>query len=140
LADLRNAVVDASAIFDTLVQPSPNALLAGLLARYDVTLHAPMLCQVEVAAAVRRALLRGHLADAGAARAIVRDLIELPVQMYPHERLLQRAVDLHANFTTYDGVYVALAEALSAPLLTTDARLAASTRTHTGVDVISTAI
>lgn len=139
-ADLRAAVVDASAIFDSLVQPSPDAALTELLARYDVALHAPMLCQVEVMAAVRRALLRGHLADVDAARSVIRDLIDLPIQMYPHDGLLQRAVDLHANFTSYDAVYVALAETLSAPLLTTDTRLATATRTHTGVDVVNLAV
>lgn len=139
-ADLRDAVVDASAIFDSLMQPSPDAVLTALLARYDVALHAPMLCQVEVTAAVRRALLRGHLADVSAARAVVRDLIDLPIQMYPHGGLLQRAVDLHANLTSYGAVYVALAETLGAPLLTTDTRLAKATRAHTDVEVVDLAV
>ena len=39
--------------------------------------------------------------------------------------LLPRVWDLRNNLTAYDAVYVALAEALDAPLLTRDRRLAA---------------
>ena len=46
---------------------------------------------------------------------------------YPHEPLLARAWDLRDTLTVYDGVYVALAELLDAPLVTSDARLAAAT-------------
>jgi len=41
----------------------------------------------------------------------------------------------HHNLTVYDGLYVALAEALGAPLVTRDVRLARSAR-HT-IDVVA---
>jgi len=42
-------------------------------------------------------------------------------------------LDLGANFSAYDGVYVALAEALAADLVTADARLARGVEAHTEV-------
>jgi len=43
---------------------------------------------------------------------------------YSHEFLLPRVWELRHNLTAYDAIYVALAEALDAPLLTRDARMA----------------
>jgi predicted nucleic acid-binding protein len=46
------------------------------------------------------------------------------LQRYPHDFLLPRVWELRNNLTAYDAVYVALAEALGASLLTRDRRLA----------------
>jgi predicted nucleic acid-binding protein len=43
---------------------------------------------------------------------------------------------LRANLTAYDAVYVALAEALGAPLLTRDRRIASAARHHARVEVV----
>jgi predicted nucleic acid-binding protein len=48
----------------------------------------------------------------------------LPITRVPVGPLLQRAFELRANVTAYDACYVALAEALDCPLVTTDRRLA----------------
>jgi predicted nucleic acid-binding protein len=48
----------------------------------------------------------------------------LPIVRYPHLPLVERAWELRANLSVYDGVYVALAELLGAPLVTCDRRLA----------------
>ena len=50
----------------------------------------------------------------------------LSLTRYPHEDLLPRIWALKDNLTAYDAAYVALAEALDAPLITRDRRLAAS--------------
>ena len=42
---------------------------------------------------------------------------------YPHTPLLGRIWELRDNLTVYDAAYVALAEALEAPLVTMDGRL-----------------
>ncbi len=42
---------------------------------------------------------------------------------YPHAPFLSRIWELRANVTAYDAVYLALAEALAAPLVTTDGPL-----------------
>jgi len=132
----RHAVVDASAIVDFLLHPANHPTLARLVGRLDVELHAPMFCDLEVLAGVRRALLH-RLASPTEARCLLEDFLDLPLERYPHRPLLSRILDLYENFTTYDAAYVALAEALGIPLLTSDARLATATRTHTDVEVLT---
>lgn len=50
----------------------------------------------------------------------------LDVARHPHDALLLRIWALRDNVSAYDAAYVALAEALEAPLLTCDRRLARS--------------
>lgn len=56
----------------------------------------------------------------------MRDMASLPVIRHSHEILLPRIWDLRHNLTAYDAAYVALAEALDAPLLTRDQGIAGS--------------
>ena len=72
--------------------------------------------------------------DRGAAA--LADLADLPVRRYPHDILLPRVWELRNNLTAYDAVYVALAEALDAPLLTRDKRLAAAAGHHARVELV----
>lgn len=130
---LRHAVVDASAIVDFLLHTGDAKVLARLFKNPDVELHVPSLCDIEVAAAVRGALLRGRVETVAKARLIIDDLRNLPLERYEHGPLLQRTFDLRNNFSTYDANYVALAEALGTSLLTADAPLAAATNAHTDV-------
>ena len=51
-------------------------------------------------------------------------LHEMKAVRYPHASLAARIWELRENLTAYDAGYVALAEVLNAPLLTTDLRLA----------------
>ena len=48
----------------------------------------------------------------------------LPIRRLPHAPLLPRIWALRDNLTAYDAAYVALAEAIGAPLLTADRKLA----------------
>jgi len=48
----------------------------------------------------------------------------MPIRRYPATRLLERIWRLRGALSAYDAAYVALAEALDAPLVTTDRRLA----------------
>lgn len=115
-------VVDASVVVHVLaVEPWEGPLHARLAAEDD--LHAPHLLDLEVTSAVRSLVIRGRLADTDA-RACLADLRELPVVRYPHAFLLDRVWELRGNLTAYDATYVALAEALEAPLLTGDRALA----------------
>jgi predicted nucleic acid-binding protein len=56
--------------------------------------------------------------------------------LYPARPLLRRGWDLRANFSAPDALYVALAEALGARLLTTYARAARAIRQLTTVEAI----
>jgi predicted nucleic acid-binding protein len=89
----------------------------------EKTLHAAHLLDVEVAHVLRRYALAGDVSAKQGSEAL-EDLEDLSLRRYPHDVLLPRVWELRANLTAYDAVYVALAEALDAPLLTRDRRLA----------------
>ncbi len=131
---IRNAVVDASVIVDFLLRTRDATVLVALLEDPRIDLHTPGLCDVETAAAVRAALLRGRLESPEQAALLLDDLDGMPVVRYDHGPLLRRVLELRDNFSAYDATYVALAEALGASLVTADARLAAATRRNTCVD------
>jgi predicted nucleic acid-binding protein len=118
-------VVDASALLEALLRtPSAKAVEDRLFASRQ-TLHAPHLLDVEVAQVIRRYAANGEI-DSARGRWALADLADLPLRRYPHDFLLPRIWDLRNNLTAYDAAYVALAEALDAPLLTCDRRLAAA--------------
>jgi predicted nucleic acid-binding protein len=86
-------------------------------------LHAPHLIDVEVAQVLRRLELAKVLEEARAKQAL-EDLGDLRLVRHPHADLLDRVWSLRRNLTAYDALYLALSEALDAPLVTTDQRLA----------------
>jgi predicted nucleic acid-binding protein len=64
------------------------------------------------------------------------DLAHFPIRRCPHDLVLTRVWDLRSNFSAYDAVYVALAEALEAPSLARDRQLAAAARRHVCVELV----
>ena len=54
----------------------------------------------------------------------------------PHDVLLDRIWELRHNASAYDAAYLALAEALDAPLLTSDARLGAVPDARAAVEIL----
>ena len=133
-------VVDASAVIELLLGRPAGRAVEEEIRDHDFDLHAPHLLDVEVLSALRRVVAVG---DASAARAgdAVTDLLDLPVERYPHDGLAPRIWALRANFSAYDATYVALAEAITdggAPLLTADARLARAAGDHTELRVLLT--
>ena len=97
---------------------------------------APDLLNAEVLHALRRLEARHELSADRAAEA-VHDLSTLPIVRYPTIPLVERAWQLRKNFTAYDAIYVALAEALATSLVTADQHLAKAARAHTSVEVIA---
>jgi predicted nucleic acid-binding protein len=65
--------------------------------------------------------------------------MELRLQRVSHHLLADRAWELRQNVSFYDGLYVALAEALEAPLLTLDARLAKAPGLRAEIEVVQAA-
>jgi len=116
-------VLDASVVLEVLLRMPAGVTVEERLFEPEETLHAPHLLDVEVAQVLRRYALAGDV-DAERCRAALDDLAGLPLSRYPHDFLMSRVWDLRANLSAYDAVYVALAEALDAPLLTRDQRLA----------------
>ena len=118
-------VVDASALVETLLNMPDSGVVNAIMFDSGTTLHAPHLIDIEVTQAVRRFAAAGRIASVRAKEALA-DLVDLPVQRYPHGDLLPRIWALRQNLTAFDATYVALAEALDARLLTRDRRLAAA--------------
>ena len=118
-------VLDASAAVELLLGTDAGSRVADRIADPAESIHAPHLLAVEVAQVMRRLVAAG---DVGAARAAAAldDLADLDAERYPHEPFLPRMFALRENLTAYDAAYVALAEALDAPLLTFDRRVAAA--------------
>jgi len=92
-----------------------------------VCLHAPHLLDVEVTAALRRRVRLGQTRPTRAIEALT-DLAALAALRWDHAPLVGSAWELQESVTAYDGVYVALAEALDAVLVTSDVRLSRTRR------------
>jgi len=90
-------VIEASAMVDALVGEPANPELLALLA--DTDLHAPALLDYEVASALR-------------------------IDRYPLATMMSSVLAIRENFTVYGATYIVLAQALEAPLVTADAKLA----------------
>jgi predicted nucleic acid-binding protein len=88
-------------------------------------LYAPPLLDLEVAQVLRRLNQLKEITTARAAEALD-DYAGLLVERVVHRELLHRIWSLRDSMTAYDAAYVALAEALDAPLLTCDGKLARS--------------
>lgn len=128
-------VVDASAVLEALLRTPAARAVEKRLFDPSETLHAPFLLDVEVAQVVRRYAATGEI-DGERGRAALADLVDLPLHRYPHDFLLPRVWDLRNNLTAYDAVYIALAEALDATLLTRDKRLAGAPGHHARVELV----
>lgn len=116
-------VADASAIVELLLQrPGSDAIARRPLTGQE-PLAAPSLLDLEVASVLRRYWLSGAI-TAERGEESLELLGALPLARYSHEDLLARIWEWRANLTAYDAAYVALAEALEAPLVTCDGKLA----------------
>ncbi|MBA4115094.1 MAG: type II toxin-antitoxin system VapC family toxin [Rubrobacter sp.] len=117
-------VLDASAAVAVLLNVGlESRRVRERISQPDETLHVPHLFEIEVLSALRRHNLTGAL-PATRARLALDRLRETRLIRYPHTPLLGRIWELRDNLTAYDAAYVALAEALDAPLVTLDERLA----------------
>ena len=118
-------VVDASVLF-AVVADTPEAARLRERLRSDPDQGAPHLVDAEVLSVIQTQHRIGAL-DTTAASQAVEDLRLWPGERWSHRVLLPRAWELRHNVRGYDAIYVALAEALGATLLTLDRRLSAAT-------------
>ena len=89
----------------------------------DSSMACPHLADSEVAHALRAQVLRGDVSAVDASQAI--DAWgRLGIERVGVRGLLSRIWELRDNVSAYDATYVAVAEALEAPLVTADGRLA----------------
>jgi predicted nucleic acid-binding protein len=117
-------VIDSSAVVETLIGSSRAGKVETAANGQQV--HAPELIGFEVLSAIRGSVRGSRLTPADGLVAM-RDYaeIEARLELWPLlEVMTERAIELRENVSAYDANYVALAEILSCPLVTADARLA----------------
>ena len=123
-ANFAIVVVDASAVVDLLLDRIPADWVAERI-RAARRVRAPHLIDVEVASALRRGVAAGDVSAFRAERSL--DLfLGLPLRRYRTTPFLHRMWSLRSTLSIHDAAYVALAEALDEPLVTTDAPLSRS--------------
>lgn len=134
---MRRIVTDASALVEFLLRTELGRAAEAVITDPDTDLHVPSLCDVEVAAVVRRLSLSGRL-ETGRAREALSDYLDLPLRRHGHQRILTRLFELRENFSAYDASYLSLAESVGGALLTTDGPFGRAARRHGTVEVLST--
>ena len=118
-------VVDRSIVIRLLANLDGDDLLRQRLAR---AVHAPALIDAEVSSVVRGLSITTKpnvQITAERAHEMLTDYSGLRIVRHPMQPLQRRVFELRHNFTAYDAMYVALAEALDIPLLTDDGKFAA---------------
>jgi predicted nucleic acid-binding protein len=127
-------VVDASVLVGLFAVRSAPVELRQRVATSSCA--APELIDLEAANVLRKLVIRGELPDVESGDAL-RDVRDAPVLRVSHRHLVERVWELRQNITCYDASYVALAELLGRPLLTSDARLGRASGHHAEVVVYS---
>jgi predicted nucleic acid-binding protein len=128
-------VFDASALVEYLTVGERAEAVRERIAATSTWLWAPQLIDAEVGHSLRGVVRAGEI-SARAARAALAELMDMRLLRIDHRLLLDRAWELRDNVSFYDGLYVALAEELGAPLVTLDARLASAPGLKAEVDVV----
>lgn len=128
-------VVDASVVLELLLATPRAPFIEKRVFDTGETLHAPHLLDVEVAQVLRRYNRSEEVSQQRGEQALI-DFADLPIERYPHTLFLPRIWELRDNVTAYDAVYIALAEALAAPLLTCDSKLAKALANHTFIELV----
>ena len=116
-------MLDASAAVELVLQTPRAERIAARALHPAERLHAPHLIDVEVAQVMRRLVQAKEITATRADLALV-DFEQLVIERHAHRPLLRRVWSLRAALSAYDAAYVALAEALAAPVLTCDGKLA----------------
>lgn len=129
-------VIDASTVLEVLLNTPASGRVAERLFAHNDTLHAPHLLDLEVAQVLRRYTLAAEM-DAERGEQALEDLADFPLSRYPHDVFLFRIWALRRNLTAYDAAYIALAEALNAPLVTRDAALARAPGHHARIELLT---
>ena len=115
-------VLDASVVVELLTNgPLADSIGRDLAGRSEPFL-VPHLLDVEAISALRK-LAAGQRIDSHRSEQFLAGLAALPAERYAHTPLAGRIWELRHNFTAYDAVYIALAEATNSVLYTCDAKL-----------------
>ncbi len=117
---MAEVVIDASAFVDLLLgNPLGVAVRARLAGR---SLHAPGHVDAEVLSALGRLNRAGDLDDDTVTR-LLGHVVDAPIERHPVQELVAGAWARRHQLRLADALYVELATARRAPLVTTDRRL-----------------
>ena len=116
-------VLDASAAVELMLRTPRAERIAARALHPSERLHAPHLIDVEVLQVMRRLVQAKEITAARAGVALT-DFEQLVIERHAHRPLSHRIWGLRGSLSAYDAAYVALAEALAAPMLTCDDKLA----------------
>ena len=120
-----SVVVDSSVLVAALVDTGSHGTWAEEILASG-SLHAPELALAEATNILRR-LERAKQIATPEANAAHEDLMQLNLEQFAFDPFADRIWELRHTVTSYDAWYVAVAEALRAPLATLDVRLARAT-------------
>lgn len=127
-------VIDASSLYEVLTDGRHGGAVRTRLGEDDDH-AAPHIIDAEVMGVLRRDAMRGDL-DLTSARLAILGLRDWRGQRFGHTALLERAWELRANVRGWDALYVALAEALGATLITLDRRLSRAPGLRCSIEVV----
>ncbi|UNO41059.1 type II toxin-antitoxin system VapC family toxin [Streptomyces sp. MST-110588] len=127
-------VVDNSVLISALVDAGPTGKACAARLSGE-RLAAPAVIDFEALHVLRGLLLGNKITQPVADRA-ARCLPTFPVDRVPTTSLVGRIWELRGNYTAYDAAYVALAEQLGAPLVTSDAKMQRANGARCVVEVI----
>ena len=132
------SVCDASLIADALLVAGPAGDAAVRRLADQPAWAAPHLLPVEVASVARRLVRAGALSNGVAAAGLER-LERMRLTLHDFAPHRERVWELRENATPYDAWYLALAERLDEPLVTTDPKLAGIPGIRCTVEVLQPA-
>ncbi len=128
-------VIDASAVLELLLQTEKGMRVSEQALSPEQRLHAPHLIDVEVTQTLRRLTHRKAMSIRRAEEALA-DFNSLGIERHGHQDLIPRLWQLRDALSACDASYIALAEALDAPLLTCDGKLARAHGHHARVTTV----
>ncbi|MDW8805802.1 type II toxin-antitoxin system VapC family toxin [Streptomyces scabiei] len=127
-------VMDCSALVHFLTNHDPLGLAVRTRAGAAVAVAVPTLIDYEIQSALL-GMRRGGKLTAREVDQAVDAYRQLPLARHETLPLWDRVQVLHANLSAYDAQYVALAEALAATLITSDARIERSGAAKCDIEV-----
>ncbi|MFE4356961.1 type II toxin-antitoxin system VapC family toxin [Kitasatospora sp. NPDC056800] len=129
-------VVDCSALVRALADHGPAGRAVRARLRDLDVLAAPGLLDYELVSALF-GMVRGGKLTAKEAEKAIADYQALAVTKHETLVLWQRVRELHHDISAYDAQYVALAETLVVPLVTSDARIRRSGAARCAIEVFA---
>ncbi|MCC7409314.1 MAG: type II toxin-antitoxin system VapC family toxin [Phycisphaeraceae bacterium] len=127
---MSRLVIDASVLIKLHIQEKGSQQAAEAVRRAR-ELYAPDLLWAEIGNILWKYVGRGEL-KADAAQKLLADMMQMPIRIVPSADLIDQAfaIAVQTHRTVYDSLYLAVAVAAKAVLLTADQRLVHALANH----------